>query len=579
MGADGLDVAADGVGPFPKSTVSASFTTAWSATIIDHEDNQIAGVDSLARLERACRRAAQQRLEEPPPSTSSLFARADPEAATALTPSESSSKDISIAYLIMGHRRFAHTTISRLLHALWHPSHSFLLHLDARTNATAVDDLKARYAARQNVHVMSSRRSIGWGAFSMVELLLTALATSLHAHPSFDFFINLSDADVALRTNREIVTFLQPFRGRSFVSVKFPLADGMRYAAHAHMRKSSWLECEGEGFLILNQTGGEFFGGEQRRCCYARSGPIVYANLPITRPEPPDRFDFFHGSQWVVLARPAVEWLVNDADAAAFARHVSLTYMADESYVQSALMASTAMRSTLINHNLRYIDWPHGYGDPVKYYQSVDSRHWSGPMVLTGERFDKVISSPALFARKADIDDQGGVSFMRKWDQWISAKLVLERADAADTEIAAARQVLSAVPEQPAIAEPLLRDDPTLEKVLPPPTRDELTRLSQEEVERRSTPKPVHFGAEDLMAAQQTAAAPVVPPPQEVAEVDPFARQSSEHDAKWESAEENATLAFPRLAEMVFHDGSRCSCDGEGLRCDVWECPSTSGSI
>ena len=127
MGVDGLDVA-DGVGPFPKSTVSASFTTAWSATIIDHEDNQIAGVDSLARLERSLSgAAAQQRLEEPPPSTSSLFARADPEAATALTPSESSSKDISIAYLIMGHRRFAiRRIISRLLHArFWHPSHSF----------------------------------------------------------------------------------------------------------------------------------------------------------------------------------------------------------------------------------------------------------------------------------------------------------------------------------------------------------------------------------------------------------------------------------------------------------------------
>ena len=263
-------------------------------------------------------------------------------------------------------------------------------------------------------------------------------------------------------------------------------------------------------------------------------GPIVYANLPITRPEPPDRFDFFHGSQWVVLARPAVEWLVNDADAAAFARHVSLTYMADESYVQSALMASAAMRSTLINHNLRYIDWPHGYGDPVKYYQSVDSRHWSGPMVLTGERFDKVISSPALFARKADIDDQGGVSFMRKWDQWISAKLVLERPDAADTEIAAARQVLSAVPEQPAIAELLLRMTIQRSKrCFRRPRATSLRGSAREEVERRSTPKPVHFGAEDLMAAQQTAAAPVVPPPQEVAEVDPFARQSSEHDAKW----------------------------------------------
>ena len=105
-------------------------------------------------------------------------------------------------------------------------------------------------------------------------------------------------------------------------------------------------------------------------CCYARSGPIVYASVPIPRPPAPSGWSFFHGSQWVVLAREAASWLVRDARAAAFARHVRLTYMADETYVQSALMASPH-RSRLVNHNLRYIDWPHGYGDPNAYYHTV----------------------------------------------------------------------------------------------------------------------------------------------------------------------------------------------------------------
>ena len=57
----------------------------------------------------------------------------------------------------------------------------------------------------------------------------------------------------------------------------------MRYQAHQHMRRWSWLECSGRGFLVINQSAGQLFENEQRRCCYARSGPIVYAHLPISR--------------------------------------------------------------------------------------------------------------------------------------------------------------------------------------------------------------------------------------------------------------------------------------------------------
>ena len=108
------------------------------------------------------------------------------------------------------------------------------------------------------------------------------------------------------------------------------------------------------------------------RCCYARSGPIVYAQLPIGRPAAPQGWEVFHGSQWVVLANQAVRHLLEDREAVAFTQHVALTYMSDETFVQSVLMNSP-LRSSLVNHNLRYIDWPHGYGDPSAYWRAVRS--------------------------------------------------------------------------------------------------------------------------------------------------------------------------------------------------------------
>ena len=84
---------------------------------------------------------------------------------------------------------------------------------------------------------------------------------------------------------------------------------------------------------------------QDRRCCYARSGPIVYTHVPITREPPPaddagTEWDFYHGSQWVVLAREAAEWLVSDERAQRLARYVGLTYMSDETFVQTAMMHS-----------------------------------------------------------------------------------------------------------------------------------------------------------------------------------------------------------------------------------------------
>ena len=571
--------------PTAAEASSIAFNSAWSTTILDHEDADVATQPSLAVLERACRHAAQELLEEAPASSSEPFARADEEAVAALRAQPPASGGVSIGYFLMGHRKHAHSTISRLLYALWNPAHLFLMHLDARANSSIATDLTERFRARTNVHVMTHRRAIGWGAFSQVDLLLRAIATLLAAaHPSLDFVINLSDADVALRTDAEVVSFLARFRERSFVATKFPSADAMRYAAHSRMRESSWLECGGHGFLILNETAEGFFRGEGRRCCYARSGPLLYAPLPILRPPSPTAI--YHGSQWLVLARSHAQWLVHDPSASALARHLRLTYMADETFVQSALMASPH-RGALINHNLRHLDWPHATGDPSGYYHSVGQRNWAGPMILTEDRFETAASSPALFARKVDLEDLRGVAFMRHWDAWMAAKRHLERArwraegqargaevpgaenPPSEAETVAARQVLEAWPPQPLIAEPLLRDDPTLASIRPPPTSAELAGLDAEQMTARSSQRlGIHFGHEDLMSQQlpPPPAPPPTPPPPPPFGVVGFGFGAEAWSEEWVGGDllVEAQAASYKVAEVTFVDGSRCSC---GPRC------------
>lgn len=340
----------------------------FSLRLLDHDGLDASAQPSSASVHAACVGAMEARLARRGDWLDSL-----PPLPPIPSPGRAEPDGASLGFLIMAHRRFAHATVPRLLRTLWGPAHLFLLHVDSRA-----DDAVVRWAeADGRIHLMR-RRPVGWGAPSMIEVLLEALVIALASSPHLDFFINLSDADVSLRTERELSRFLGRRKGISFVAAKFPSADAMRYAAHAAMRAPAWLECGGEGFLLLNATPASLFGNGPPRCCFARSGPILYSSvpLPIGRPEPPSHTRFFHGSQWVILSRAACEYLTTSRRVRELARYLEGTYMPDEAFVQTALLNSALAQTTdaatgapsLLNHNLRYIDWPHGYGDPAHYW-------------------------------------------------------------------------------------------------------------------------------------------------------------------------------------------------------------------
>lgn len=356
---------------------------------------------------------------------------------------------IRIVYLIgVGGRPRAHLIVSRLLYALYNPSHLFLIHLDVKAAPEAVEACAALQRAHSNVRVLRARRLVQWGMFSMVAPMIDAVHTALHAADSgrlpFDFFINLSDADLALRTDAEIRRFLDGMRGRSLINIHEGGGEQLK-AANSFINSHVIVECGGYGFVVANHTPDSF--PLTHDCCIGRSGPAAFApglGLDV-HPKLADKARVHTGSQWTVLSYSFCRELLrgNEADEwfAAYERRL----VPDESMLHTIAMHSPAHRHSLLNHNLRWIDWPHQYGDPNEYWQRLGSRGYiGGPKVLNASELIPILTSPYMFARKVDPEIDANV--LRIWDQWMAAKLA--RGDG----VVSAAALPGAIPGVPAQA-------------------------------------------------------------------------------------------------------------------------------
>jgi hypothetical protein len=80
---------------------------------------------------------------------------------------------------------------------------------------------------------------------------------------------------------------------------------------------------------------------------------------------------------------------------------------------------------TLVNHNMRYIYWPHFDGDPTSYWQRMGFAYIGGPQVINTTEAPAVFRSPYMFARK--VDPAVDASAVALWDEWMAKKLKGER--------------------------------------------------------------------------------------------------------------------------------------------------------
>lgn len=426
----------------------------------------------------ACRAALSRHVGQPATRTwwsdKDGGPRVDPLAPLPLADAARPAAAVRFVFFVMASRPFAHETINRNVRALQRPgalaaggndSNLFLLHADAKMAVADLALLRARVFARPDVYWVRRPRHVMWSGASMVLALLDAMASLVARALRFEVLINLSDADLALRTDGELRAFFGRFPGRSVMSVVPRAYDPRRYKMHEGFRKFCWLECDGGAAWVVGSPTGEPLVGARvigkSKCCWSRSAPILYTRTPLSCPNAMGALpDVFHGSQWALLQRPLVEHIVRHPVARRVVDGMEHTLLPDEAVLQTIAVNSPHRASIIANH-LRFIEWPQLHGNADKYWASLGPRFHGGPMVLNVSLAQhKAFLTSAIFARKVDPTVYAGV--LPVWDAWMGEKLRAE-ADGAS----------AAAPRQPPIADSLMGRDPELRANVPPPTAHE----------------------------------------------------------------------------------------------------------
>jgi Core-2/I-Branching enzyme len=212
------------------------------------------------------------------------------------------------------------------------------------------------------VHFLE-RHACHWGGFGHVRASLKGIDALLSSGTRFDYAILLTGQDYPIKSNRYIGRFFETQHPTSFMAASpLPSASwsprgGLDRIEYAHLR---------------------LYGH--------------HARLPLRRAFPKGLRPFGGGAYWS-LSRNCIEYVATFVaerpDVVTFFRHVDIP---DEIFFHTILMNSP-LRHTIVDENLRYIDWTRG----------------RRPAILEARDLDALRASPKLFARKFDVHQDENV--------------------------------------------------------------------------------------------------------------------------------------------------------------------------
>ena len=285
-----------------------------------------------------------------------------------------------IAYIISAYKY--PQQLVRLLRRLETPRSVFVVHVDAKTAAHVYDEMVDGARAVARVHFLD-RHTCHWGGFGHVRASLKGIDHLIATGIPFDYAVLFTGQDYPLRPPGEIERFLSDAQGQSFMNhwpLPFPPwgpRGGLDRVEHWHVI----------GYRRLHLA------------------------LPLGRRIPGGLRPFGGGTYWC-LARRAVayvhEFVKQNPSYVRFFEHV---FIPDEIFFQTIIMNSP-LQETIVNNNLRYIDWSR---EPA-------------PAVLTVDDYDKLVNSGKLFARK--FDTTVDLRILDMLDEYIEGQVRVYRRDA-----------------------------------------------------------------------------------------------------------------------------------------------------
>jgi hypothetical protein len=260
-----------------------------------------------------------------------------------------------IAYIVSAYKN--PEQFGRLVRRLQTEGASFVVHVDRKTSDLVFREMVRTVDGLPGVRFLP-RHVSHWGGFGHVRATLKGMDDLLARDVQFDYAVLLTGQDYPLRSAERIERFLAGAEGRSFMS-HWPLP-------HLPWGERGGLERVEDWHLIT----------------YRR----LHFSLPLRRRIPGGLRPYGGGAYWC-LARRVVEYVHGFIDQnRAYVRFFEHALIPDELFFQTIVLNSP-LRETIVNDNLRYIDWSR---EPA-------------PAVLGMEDFPKLTASGKLFARKFDM--------------------------------------------------------------------------------------------------------------------------------------------------------------------------------
>lgn len=259
---------------------------------------------------------------------------------------EHEQQPVRIAYLLTVNGR-ASRQVKRLIGALYHPSHLFYIHVDARQDYLYREMLELEKSCKlNNIKVArgeGSRHASIWGGASLLTTFLRSAQRMLAYDQHWDFLVNLSESDFPLKSNDRLTEFLGWNKGMNFA--KSHGREVQRFVAKQGLDKT-FVECEARMWRI----------GDRKL---------------------PDGIQIDGGSDWFALSREFVEYVANpDTDSLVIdlSKLFRYTLLPAESFFHTVLRNSRFC-NTYIDNNLHMTNWKRKLGCKCQYKAVVD---WCG---------------------------------------------------------------------------------------------------------------------------------------------------------------------------------------------------------
>jgi hypothetical protein len=268
---------------------------------------------------------------------------------------------MKIGYIITAHTLPEH--LVRLVRRLESDAARFFLHVDRRAADGVMAVVERELGGRPDVELLQ-RHPVHWGAFGPVRAALEGVDALLASPERLDYGVLLTGQDYPLRPAAEIESTLEAAAGKSFITYRAPTGRFLKRLTRWHWH-------------------GEVLGRRVRL-------PNRFIRLTRRRKLPAGLVPYTGSAHWC-LSRDCLEFVAgSDPDLVRFFRWSAVP---DESFFQTILMNSP-LADTLVNDDLRYVDWSEGE---------------ASPRVLTSFDLERMVRSSALFARKFDPRVDGGV--------------------------------------------------------------------------------------------------------------------------------------------------------------------------